>query len=291
MGGACRGGLQVGVGEDDVGALAAEFEGDAFDAVGALGEDLLADGGRPREDDLGDAGVFHEGVPGDGAVTGQHLEEAFGQASGEGEFGEAQRGERGGLGGFQDHRVAGGECGRGAPGGDRHGEVPRGDDADHAERFEDRHVEAAGYGDLAAGQAFHSPGGVVEQVADVAGLPAGVADGVPGLADLQPGQFLQVAVDGGGEPAQQPRPVAGRQRGPAGLGAGGAGDGGVHVGGGSRRGRWRRRPRWRGSAPAVRTGGDLFGLVGQGGLTCVRVRTVGRGGLTCVRRSGAAPSR
>ncbi len=53
-----------------------------------------------------------------------------------------------------------------------------------------------------------------------------------GLAHLQEGQFLGVAVDGGGEPAQQPGPVGGGEGGPAALGGGGAADGGVHVGGG-----------------------------------------------------------
>ncbi|BFO20054.1 hypothetical protein SHKM778_64420 [Streptomyces sp. KM77-8] len=39
-GGGRGGGLQVGVGEDDVGALAAEFEGDALEGGGALGPHL-----------------------------------------------------------------------------------------------------------------------------------------------------------------------------------------------------------------------------------------------------------
>lgn len=61
-------------------------------------------------------------------------------------------------------------------------------------------------------------------------LPAGVAEEVPGLADLQTGQLLQVLVDGDGEAAQQPGPVAGGEGGPGGLRPCGAGDGGVHVG-------------------------------------------------------------
>ncbi len=92
-GGGGRGGLQVGVGEDDVGALAAEFEGDALEVRGALGPHLLADGRRPGEDDLGDAGVFDEGVPGDRAVPGEHLEHALRKAGLQGESGEAQGGE------------------------------------------------------------------------------------------------------------------------------------------------------------------------------------------------------
>ncbi len=88
-----RGGLQVGVGEDDVGTLAAEFEGDPLEVGGALGPHLFAHGRGPGEHDLGDAGVFDEGVPGDRAVSGEHLEEALGEPGVEGESGETQGGE------------------------------------------------------------------------------------------------------------------------------------------------------------------------------------------------------
>ena len=121
------------------------------------------------------------------------------------------------------------------------------DHADDAERFEEGDVEAAGDGDLPAGQPLHSPGRVVEQVADVARLPAGVADGVAGLADLQLGQFLDVRVDHGGEAAQQPGAVGGGQRRPsARCAARGPGDGARPRRPGWRPGRWRRPPRWPG---------------------------------------------
>lgn len=84
-------------------------------------------------------------------------------------------------------------------------------------------------GDLAAREPFHSPGGEVQEVAYVAGLPAGVADGVTGFADLQLCQFLDVAVDDRGEAAQQPGPVGGGGRRPGALGSGGPGDGGVDI--------------------------------------------------------------
>ena len=47
--------LEVGVGEDDVGALAAELEGDPLHLVGAAGHDPLADLGRAGEHDLAHA--------------------------------------------------------------------------------------------------------------------------------------------------------------------------------------------------------------------------------------------
>ncbi|GAA3110737.1 hypothetical protein GCM10020254_66020 [Streptomyces goshikiensis] len=86
-----------------------------------------------------------------------------------------------------------------------------------------------GHRDLAAGEPLHSPGGELQQVTYVAGFPAGVADGVSGLPDLQLGQFLDVSVDHRGEAAQQPGPVGGGGRRPAAMGSGGSGDGGVDV--------------------------------------------------------------
>src|SRR6266545_3797253 len=78
-------------------------------------------------------------------------------------------------------------------------------------------------------------GVVVQDVADVASLPPGVADGVSRVAHLQPGQLLDVTVHDGREAAQQPGPVArrdgppGRERGHRLL------DGAIHLRRGRRR--------------------------------------------------------
>jgi hypothetical protein len=291
-GGGGRRALQVGVREDDVRALTAEFQGQPLHLARTAGHDLLADPGGAGEDDLGNARVVDECRTRDGARPGQHLEESVHQARLQGELRESERGERGGLGGLEQHGVARGECRRGGPGRDGHGEVPRRDDADHAERFQEGDVEPAGHRDLPAGQPLHSAGRVVEQIADVAGLPAGVADDMPGLGYLQQGQLFAVRVDGGGETPQQPGAIGGGQARPGALGGLGPDDGGVHItGGGGGDG-----------------GDDLFG----GGVAdeevvggCFGVRRVrgggrghggphgrsGHGGLTGVRRSGAAPSR
>lgn len=230
-----RRGLQVGVGEDHVGALAAELQGEALHAIGAAGHDVLAGPGGAGEDDLGHTGVVHQGGSGHRTLARQHLEQPGGQPGLQGQFRQAQCGQRCGLGGFEQDGVAGGECRGRAPGGDRHREVPGGDDTDDAERFQDGEVDAAGDRDLPAQQAFDTARAVVEEIAHIARLPAGVADGVTGLADLGEGQFLDVFVDDGGEPAQQPGAVGGCRRGPDALGGGGAGDGRVDVGGGGGR--------------------------------------------------------
>ena len=59
--------------------------------------------------------------------------------------------------------------------------------------------------DLTAEEALGCSGVVVQAVAHVARLPAGVADRVAGVGDLELGQLLDVRVDDGGERAQQPR--------------------------------------------------------------------------------------
>ncbi len=173
--------------------------------------------------------MVHQRPAGHRPGARHHLEQALGQPGGEGEFGQPQRGERGRLGGFEQDGVAGREGGCEAPGGDRHREVPRRDHPDHADRFAEGDVQPAGHRDLAPGQPFHSPGRVLQQVADVAGLPGGVADGVAGLGDLQGGEFGDVHVHLVGEAPQQPGPFAGRQGGPAALGRDGAPHGGVEL--------------------------------------------------------------
>ena len=98
------------------------------------------------------------------------------------ELGEPDRRQRRDLGRLEHHGVAGRERRSETPAGDRHREVPRHDHADHAERLAERDVDAAGDRDLPAEEPLGRRGVVVEAVADVAGLPAGVADGVAGVA-------------------------------------------------------------------------------------------------------------
>ena len=56
-------------------------------------------------------------------------------------------------------------------------------------------VDAAGHRDLPAEQPLGRRAVVGQHVADVAGLPAGVADGVAGVAHLELGELLDVRVD------------------------------------------------------------------------------------------------
>ncbi len=87
------------------------------------------------------------------------------------------------------------------------GKVPRHDDPHDADGFVEREVDAAGHGYLLADVAFDAPGVVVEDVADVARLPARVANGVARVGDLEECQIFEVGIDGLGKAAQQSSPI------------------------------------------------------------------------------------
>ncbi len=198
---------------------------------------------EPVKHDLAHQRVGDEPLADHAALAGDDRQHVLGQAGLEGELGDPDRGQRGELGGLEDDGVAGGQRRCHAPGQDRHREVPRHDDPDHAERLVEGQVDAAGDRDLPAEHPLRRRRVVVEAVADVAGLPARVAPGVSGVADLELGQLLDVVVDDRGEPAQERGPVARRHRPPGGERLVRPLDRGVGLLDGSQRGP--RSPGWR----------------------------------------------
>jgi hypothetical protein len=209
IGGAGRRGVEVGIGEDDVGRLAAELEGDPLELVGGLAHDALTDRGGAGEADLAHVGVGDEPLPDDRALTGQHGEHALGDAGVQRELTEPDRRQGGELGRFEHDGVAGRERRGQAPARDRHREVPRHDDRDDPERLLEGHVEPTGDGDLPAEEALGCRGVVAQHVDHVADLPPGVADGVAGVRHLEGGEVVGGGLDGVGEPAQQLGTVGG----------------------------------------------------------------------------------
>ena len=189
-----------------------------LDLGGRTGHHLFADFGGPGEDDLADSGVGDEPLPHHRALPGQHLQQVFVQPGFHRQLTEPDGGQRGPLGGFDQHGVAGGQGRRDAPGRDHHREVPRRDHPDHTQWFVERDVQAAGHGNLLAGQAFRAGGVERQHVANVAGLPFGRPDGVPGIGDLERGQLVDVGVDRGRECAQPGRAFGRRQPRPPPLG-------------------------------------------------------------------------
>ena len=76
------------------------------------------------------------------------------------------------------------------------------DHADHPEGLVERDVDPSGDRDLLADHALGSARVVVQNVANVAGLPASRPDRVPGVRHLEQRQFLDVGLDGRRKAAQ-----------------------------------------------------------------------------------------
>ncbi len=132
--GACHRAL-VGVVEDDVGALAAEFEGELLEVPGGCLEDELADLGGAGEGDLVDIVMGRERGACGLAETWHHVDDAVRNARLGHQLGETQCRQRGLLGRLQHDAVAGGQGGAKLPGSHQQREVPRDDLPYHADRF------------------------------------------------------------------------------------------------------------------------------------------------------------
>ena len=128
---------------------------------------------------------------------------------------ELERGQRRQLGGFEHHRVAGGQRRAEFPGRDRQREVPWHDQTDHSEGLAKGHVDAAGDGNRVPQQPLGRARVVTEGFGHHADLPARVADRLAHVARLEQGQLLEAILDLIGEPREQPSPIA-RCNGPPG---------------------------------------------------------------------------
>jgi hypothetical protein len=82
--------LHIGVGKDDVGALAPQLERDPLHLVGAAGHDGPPHLGRAGEADLAHGGMGHEALAHHAALPGQDLEDPFGESRFEGQLTDAQ---------------------------------------------------------------------------------------------------------------------------------------------------------------------------------------------------------
>src|SRR5918995_6713185 len=232
----CRSGglLQVGVGEDHVRGLAAQFQGDAL--YGACGpcHDPLADLRRTREGDLGNVRVFDEPLSDLAPWPDDDVDDALGDACLERYAFELQGAQRRELGRLEDERVARRQ-GRGhlpARYGKR--EIPGYDEAYDAEWLAERHVDATRDRDGVAEETLRHPRVVVESLRNHPHLAAGVADGLARVPGLQSCQALLFRVQGVGEAPEQVRAVGWLYVSPGREGFPGAGDGrvGVAFGGG-----------------------------------------------------------
>src|SRR5450631_580494 len=148
----CR--WDIGVVEDDVGALAAKLEGDPLDLVSCPCHDPLTHCCRTREADLANGRVRHEPLADQRTLPGNDGEYTLRDAGLQRELTEPDRRQRRELGGLEDHSVAGGQSRRKSPARDKHREVPRHDDANGPERLLEGDIKTTGDRNLLAEQAF-----------------------------------------------------------------------------------------------------------------------------------------
>src|SRR5690606_21287905 len=122
------------IGEEDVGALAAQLYGSRNERFGRVAQNLLTHRRGTCEGDLGDALAGGQGITGFLAVAVHHVDDTRGQQVAD-EFHEQQ--DAGGclLCGLQHHGAAGSQRGGQLPGRHENREVPGNDLADHANGF------------------------------------------------------------------------------------------------------------------------------------------------------------
>ena len=154
----------------------------------------------------------------DRALADEHVHNPLGDAGLEHELRQANRRERRQLGGLEHDRVATGERRPELPGGDVEREVPGDDQPDDAERFPERHVDAARDRDRLAVVLVDRARVEVEDLCDHRHLAAGACDRLADVARLDPSQLLRALLDEHRDAAQQPRPVGGRNPAPRGKG-------------------------------------------------------------------------
>ena len=144
-------GIQIGIGKDQVRALAAGLEPDLFHvALAGVALEHLADLGRAGEDEAVDVRVPAKRLPRILAKPRHDVQHATGQPRLGGKLGQTQRRKRRLLGRFQHHRIACGQGRRELPGCHVEREVPRHHRADHPKRHaaDERDVPPAGRRDL-----------------------------------------------------------------------------------------------------------------------------------------------
>ncbi len=205
-----------GIVEHDVGALAAEFQGQLLQVASPRGrDDQLAHLGGTGEGNLVHVIVGGQGRSGGLAEAGYHVHHTVGHAGLGDEPGQAQRGQRSLLGGLEDHAVASGERRAELPRRHQQREVPRDNLPDHAERLAQRvgvEVRARHVGhrdvDRVALDLGGPAGHVVEQVCGqwhVSRLRHG--EGLAVVQRLELGQLVGVLQDQVTDPPDDPPPL------------------------------------------------------------------------------------
>ncbi len=200
----------AGVGEDDVGVLAAEFEGDLLDGLGGRAHHLRTAGETAGEGHEVDVRVGREARSDGVAGAGDQVRHAGRQAGLHQQTDEGHRGQRGDLAGLEHEGVAGGEGGGDLPGGLEERVVPGGDQGADADGFVDDDavdVGGAGIDHAARALAGDEVGEVEEGVGDAVHVHAALFQRLARVAALQQRDAFAVAVQQDGGAAQQRGPL------------------------------------------------------------------------------------
>lgn len=243
--------LDVGVGEDDVGGLATQLEGDLLQVGGGGGlHDGAANDGGAGEGDLVDVHVGRDGSTGDLAEAGDEVEDTGGEAGLLDEVGEDETRQGRLLGRLHDNGVAGGQGRADLPGKHEQGEVP-GNNLTADTNLEDQlatevqseRARVVTYG-LLAGVVEHVGGNVdglalnlvgpATVVTDAGGNGADIAlghgDGLAVVKGLDGGEQVEVLLDKVGELEKQAAALRGSDLAPCGLESlAGGGDGEIDI--------------------------------------------------------------
>jgi hypothetical protein len=213
------GGLEVGIGEDDVRALAAELQGDLLDVFRCAAHECA-----PRLDPAGERDQV------DQRRVGQRLSDPLALAEdqvhdptrGTGlleQSGQMDRRQRGQMRGLHHCSAARRECGGDLPGQLQQRVVPRPDQPAHPDGLV--HDATQGRGDARLHEAprllVRQVGVIPEDTDHVRDIEAALAQSLAGVQGLLARELLQVPFEEIGDAIQQRRPLAGRAARPVGL--------------------------------------------------------------------------
>ncbi len=228
-----EGGVEVGVGEDDVGVLPPQLQGDLLDVAAGGANDLLAGIDTAGKGDQVDVVVLGQLGADAGARSEHRVDHPPGEAGLFGQFGHLEGGQRGELARLHDDGTAGRQRRGHLPGRLQQGIVPGGDLPADADRL--AHDAAAGFGlgriDRLAALLVGQPGVVAEDPGDVVHVPAALLHRLAGIEALEPRQLLAIALDQRRQAVEQRAAPHCRGGGPFARVKGGArrGDGGAGI--------------------------------------------------------------
>ncbi len=200
-----EGGVEIGVGEDDVRVLATQLQRHLLDGARRRRGDPLAGLQAAREGHHVDVGVLGQGRAHDGAGTQHEVGDALGKAQGIEEVHHQDGRVRSQFAGFQDEGAPRTECRRNLPGGLQEGIVPRGDEPAHPHGFVGdpaHHAVVAGI-DHAPGVLAGQLAEVGEAVGDIVYVDLALDQALAGVQRLGPGELVLAGAQLGRHPEEE----------------------------------------------------------------------------------------